>query len=82
MFEFLQSKSFNAVFSFILGLGIIALLKPICHGPSCIVQKAPSVEEVTKSTYQLGSKCFQFATEPVDCPKEGVIEAFQTRTFF
>jgi hypothetical protein len=76
MFEFLKTKGFNTVFSFILGLGLVALLKPFCHGAACVIQKAPPVEEVSKTTYQLGSKCYQFKSEPVDCPADGVIESF------
>jgi hypothetical protein len=79
MFEFLKSKTFNTLFSFILGLGLMSLLRPLCHGPECIVQKAPPVDEVNKTTYQLGSKCYQFRSAPVDCPKEGVIEPFSVR---
>ena len=82
MFEFLKSKSFNVAFSFLLGLGIMALLRPICRGPECLLQKAPPVDEVNKSTYQLGSKCYQFRSVPVDCPKEGVIESFNVVTLF
>jgi hypothetical protein len=78
MFEFLHSKHFNTIFSFILGIGIMALLKPMCHGNNCVIQRAPPVEEVNKVTYQLGAKCYQFRSEPVDCPKEGAIEPFQT----
>lgn len=78
MFEFLKTKSFTYLFSFLLGLGIMALLRPICKGDSCLIQKAPDVQEITSSTYQLGSKCYQFKTEPVDCPvKGGAIEAFE-----
>jgi len=82
MFEFLHSKNFNVIFSFIVGLGIMTLLKPICKGADCIHQKAPPIEEVNKSTYQLGSKCYQFRSEVVECSKEGVIEQFQNRYFF
>ena len=56
----------------------MALLKPMCHGNNCVIQRAPPVEEVNKVTYQLGAKCYQFRSEPVDCPKEGAIEPFQT----
>ena len=80
MFEFLKSKSFNVAFSFLIGLGIMCLLRPMCHGSECIVQKAPPLEEVNKSTYQLGSKCYQFRSVTIDCPKDGVIEAFSVRT--
>jgi len=57
----------------------MSLLRPLCNGPECIVQKAPPVDEVNKTTYQLGSKCYQFRSAPVDCPKEGVIEPFTLR---
>jgi hypothetical protein len=80
MFEFLKSKQFNVAFSFLLGLGLMTLLRPICRGAECIVQKAPPLEEVNKSTYQLGSKCYQFRSVTIDCPKAGVIEPFTVRT--
>lgn len=79
MFEFLKSKKFNILFSFLLGFGIMALLRPICNGAECLIQKAPPLEEVNKATYQLGSKCYQFRSATVECPKTGVIEPFVVR---
>jgi hypothetical protein len=76
MFEFLKTKQFNIIFSFILGLGIMSLFRPLCTGSECAIQKAPPVDEVNKSTYQLGAKCYQFRSTPVDCPKTEVIEPF------
>jgi hypothetical protein len=63
--------------SFILGLGLISLFKEECKGADCKLVKAPPIEEITHSTYQLGSKCYQFRTQPIDCPKVGIIEPFQ-----
>ena len=77
MFEFLKSEGFKVVGSAILGVGLMAVLKPMCKGPNCIIQKAPSVDEVTRSTYQLGSKCYQFKTTQITCPERGVIEPFR-----
>lgn len=77
MFEFLKTESFSVIFSFVLGLGCMALLKPACAGEECQIQKAPPYEEVNKSTYQLGADCFQFHAEPITCPAKGVIEPFQ-----
>ena len=77
MFEFLKTESFNVIFSFVLGLGCIALLKPVCEGPKCRIQKAPPYEEVKTSTYQMGPECYQFHAEPIICPKKGVIEPFE-----
>lgn len=77
MFGFLKSPTFNYVFSFILGLGLMAVLKPTCKGDECRILKAPPLEDVKKTTYQLGAACYQFHTEPIACPSKGVIEPFQ-----
>ena len=78
MFEFLKSESFNIVGSMILGIGIMAVLKPVCKS-GCEIHKAPSVDEVTKTTYQIGTKCVQFKTTQSTCPEHGAIESFQIR---
>jgi hypothetical protein len=77
MFEFLKTERFSMVFSFILGLGCMALLKPICKGSECHIQKAPPYNEVKESTYQLGTDCYRFEAANIECPKTGVIEPFQ-----
>lgn len=77
MFEFLKTEGFSIGGSFIIALGIMAILKPGCRGDTCRILKAPPLEEVTKSTYQVGEKCYQFKTETVTCPKDGFIESFQ-----
>ena len=74
MFEFLHSKHFNTIFSFILGFALMSLIRPICK--DCEVHKAPPVDEVNKSTYQLGSKCYQFRSTPTECGTSGSIESF------
>lgn len=77
MLKLIQSDSFDNVFSFVLALGCMALLKPICKGAECEVKKAPPFDEVTSSTYQLGSKCYKFTSEHTECPSAGVIEPFE-----
>ena len=77
MFEFLKTETFSILFSFTLGLGCMAVLKPVCSGSECRIQKAPPYEEVKKSTYQMGKECFQFHAEPIACPSRGVIEPFE-----
>jgi hypothetical protein len=77
MFGFLKTKTFDVIFSFILGLGCMALLKPVCKGDACEIHRAPPYEEVKTSTYQMGEKCYQFKANPVECPTTGVIEPFQ-----
>jgi hypothetical protein len=77
MFEFLKTEGFNMGGSFIIALGIMAILKPGCRGSSCRILRAPPIEEVKSSTYQVGDRCYQFKTETVTCPKDGFIEAFE-----
>ena len=77
MFGFLKSKTFDIVFSVILGIGVMSLIKPVCKDGECHIQKAPPYEEVKTSTYQAGSKCYQFKVELVECPTKGVIEPFE-----
>jgi hypothetical protein len=77
IWDILKSKKFNFVFSVLLGLGLAAILRPVCKGDQCLTLKAPPVHEVETATYQLGSRCFQFKVDSRECPKGGkVIEAF------
>jgi len=76
MYEILKTEKFATLFSFIIGFGLIAILIPVCKGDECFVKKAPSVEDMKKSTFQLGKKCYQFTSETVECPAKGAIEAF------
>jgi hypothetical protein len=78
IFKFMKTERFNLFFSFILGFGLAALLKPMCKGEGCITRKAPSHKELEESTYQLSHKCYRFKSTHVDCPSEGgMSEAFR-----
>jgi len=76
MYEVLKTEKFAIFFSFMIGLSIVAILIPVCKGDQCYTKKAPSVEEMKKNTYRIGSKCYQFKPETTECPASGVIEAF------
>ena len=73
----LKTEKFAIAFSFLIGFSIMALAIPACKADECIIKKAPLVEEMKTTTYKLGSKCYQFRPSHVDCPKKGVIEAFE-----
>ena len=83
MYEILKTEKFATLFSFIIGFGLIAILIPVCKGEQCFIKKAPSVDEMKKSTFHLGKKCYQFTPETVECPAVGgaeeAIEAFVAR---
>ena len=79
IFDFLKTKTFNYFFSFLLGVGLIALFRPGCKGDNCVVIRAPPADEVKTTTYQIGPHCYQFDTYLIDCPSSGVIEAFEVQ---
>jgi hypothetical protein len=80
MFEFIKTEMYNTVFSIIIGIGLVAVLKPGCRDTACSIKKAPPVDEVTKKTYQIGDKCYKFKTSNIECPSKGVIEPFEVES--
>jgi hypothetical protein len=78
MFEFIKTEAYNVAFSIIIGIGIVAVFKPGCRDNGCAIKRAPPVDEVVKTTYQIGSKCYKFKTENIECPAKGIVEPFET----
>lgn len=79
LLKLLRDNNFNVFFSFMLGLGIICIVRPMCSGPNCNVKKAPSEKDFDQYVYRLGGdKCYSFKTETVECPSSGAIEAFRS----
>lgn len=75
---FLNDERFNIFFSFVLGIGIICILRPICEGSACNTYKAPSEKDFDNYVYQMTEgKCIEFKPEIVSCPVSGTIEAFK-----
>ena len=81
MFELFKTEKYNIAFSIIIGIGIMATLKPRCNPNkgTCVIKKAPNPDEVTHSTYQIGAKCYKFNTQSIECPLNGTIESFQIK---
>jgi len=73
----LKNPMFGSLISFMLGLAIVIIIAPICHGKECMIVKAPPIHEVRDSVYHIASKCYKFETVQMDCPAQGVIEAFE-----
>lgn len=80
----MKSEYFHIGFSFLLGLGIVAILRPVCQGDKCTINKAPAPTDWNNTVYSIGSKCYEFKTDVVDCPKaagaQSPIESFQSAT--
>ena len=76
MLKFFETKQFHFFFSFIIGVALMSLFRPLCKGSECQIVKAPPPHEVEKTTYKIGSKCYQFKTATTECLDQGVVEAF------
>jgi hypothetical protein len=76
MFEVLKTEKFSLMFSFIIGFSIVVLVIPACKGDECYIKKAPSADEMKKTTYRIGKKCYQFRSNVLQCPSKGAIESF------
>ncbi len=76
----IKTEKFAVTFSIILGFAIFAIAIPTCKGEACYIRKAPSVKEMKETTFRIGSKCYQFRPDIVDCPARGAVEAFTKMT--
>lgn len=76
--KLLHDERFNIFFSFAIGIGLVCLIRPVCSGKDCDINKAPSDKDFDKYVYRLsGGKCYEFKTNIVSCPSSGTIEAFK-----
>jgi len=75
--QLLNNPFFGIVFSFILGLGIISIIRPGCKGAECEKLKAPNPADWNGQVYEMASKCYEYAIKTVDCPATGSIESFK-----
>jgi hypothetical protein len=75
--DILKDPRFNTVFSFLMGVFIILLVRPVCKGDACFSYKAPPVKEIQESAYKIGDTCYKFIPKETKCPLTGVVEPFQ-----
>lgn len=75
--DILKDPRFDTVFSFLMGVFIILLMKPVCKGEACFSYKAPVLKEIKEHSYKIGDSCYNFVPKEVKCPTMGVIEPFQ-----
>ena len=71
VWEYMENPWVAGFISFLIGLGLAAMFRPICKGADCIVVHGPPVKDVLHKVYQMGERCVEFSTEVVDCPAEG-----------
>ena len=74
--DVLKSESFSIAFSFLIGVGIWAILRPVCKGDACSIIKAPPLKDFDGKTFRLNGACYKFMAKTRECPVEGYIEPF------
>jgi hypothetical protein len=77
----MEAPGVATLISFMLGVGIAAMFRPVCKGPDCLVLRGPPVQEIRGAVYQFGSRCVEFRTKPIECPKSGAVPIVDTVSF-
>ena len=79
--KLMEVPGIATVISVMLGLGLAAIFRPVCKGPECVVIRGPPVQDIRNAVYQFGTKCVEFKTKPMECPKEGTVPVVDTVSF-
>ena len=58
----------SILISVLLGLGLAAVFKRVCHGDGCVVIKSPNMSEIKKHVYKIDSDCYKYTPESIPCP--------------
>jgi hypothetical protein len=77
LIDILKDKRFDYTFSFLMGIFLCILARPVCKGESCFSFKSPPIKEIRDHAYKIGDVCYKFSPKEVKCPMAGVIEPFQ-----
>jgi hypothetical protein len=78
--DVLKDKRFDLFFSFLVGIFLAILLRPVCKDGKCNLWKTPPMADLRTNAYKIGEKCFRFHANERECPTVGVIEPFEWNT--
>lgn len=76
-----EVPSIAVLISFVLGVGLAAMFRPVCKGPECVVIRGPPVQDIRDAVYQFGAKCVEFKPKTVECPEAGTVPVVDTVSF-
>lgn len=65
--EVANTKTGSIVISAILGLGLAALFRSACKDKTCVVVKAPNMDETTKYYYKIDDNCYKYTPVVSEC---------------
>jgi hypothetical protein len=64
---FLHTNNGKVLLSIILGIGLSTLFRKVCKDRSCIVFKAPNIDEIKDKIFEFNNKCFKFEGSIAKC---------------
>ena len=69
MLDFLKTKGFHKLFSFLVGVFIVIIFRRICKDKECIdiVMADPNI--IKTKTYMIGDKCYVFTPKIIKADK-------------
>lgn len=77
LIDILKDPRFDTAFSFLMGVFLMLLARPVCKGESCFSYKAPPTKEIREHAYKIDDRCYKFVPKDMKCPQSGVVEPFQ-----
>jgi hypothetical protein len=77
LIDILKDPKFDFAFSFLMGVFLMLLARPVCKGDACFSYKAPPMKEIREKAYKIEDKCYKFVPKDIKCPSVGVVEPFQ-----
>ena len=77
MIDILKDPKFDLAFSFLMGVFIMIVIRPVCKGDACFNYKSPPMKDIREHAYKIGDRCYKFVPKDAKCPATGVIEPFQ-----
>jgi hypothetical protein len=79
--KLMNAPGIATLISFVLGVGIAAMFRPVCKGPECLVIRGPPIQDIRDAVYQFGTKCVEFQANPVKCPIGDTVPVVDTVSF-
>lgn len=67
MLDVLNTPAATMIMSFILGLGIAIMFRPMCKDGICKIEHGPKASSMNGSVYSFGNKCYLYKSKPVEC---------------
>lgn len=73
MLDILNTPTAAILMSFILGLGIAIMFRPMCKDGICKIEHGPKASSMNGNVYPFGNKCYLYTSRAVECIPNAVL---------